>query len=241
MSETYYVYCHDCKKLIYKGDHDTAIKKSCGKHGITFGRLDYIHSSYPELNTSNWGHGVLTEVIGDVTNPQVSSENEVAIIPHCCNDRGVMGAGVALALKRKWPPVESYYHHALRELKNNGEELLGTLSSYLISDNVVGPNQENPRVQAIVFNMIGQHNTRDSYNPKPVKYWALAQAMMSIKTYCLNIKETWDWYPDWDATPVIHTPKFGSDLAGGDWNIILELIKEIWIENGIDVVVYEFG
>ena len=39
---------------------------------------------------------------------------------------------------------------------------------------------------------------------------------------------------------VIHTPKFGSELAGGCFDFILELIREIWLENGIDVVVYEF-
>ena len=39
---------------------------------------------------------------------------------------------------------------------------------------------------------------------------------------------------------VIHTCKFGSDLAGGNWEFILELIREIWLENGIHVVVYEY-
>lgn len=29
-------------------------------------------------------------------------------------------------------------------------------------------------------------------------------------------------------------------MAGGDWDFILELIREIWLENGIDVIVYEF-
>jgi hypothetical protein len=185
--------------------------------------------------------GILKVVKGDVTNPQVSSENEVAIIPHCCNDRGVMGAGVALALKNKWPSVEYYYQRSLAEIKGKGLEVLGTVSSFMVSDDIVGPNQENPRVQAIIYNMIGQHGTVSFDNPKPVKYWALAKAMLSIKTYCVNIRDSWDWYPDWDAVPVIHTPKFGSDLAGGDWEFILELIREIWLENGIDVVVYEFG
>ena len=42
--------------------------------------------------------GNLRIVEGDVTNPQRQSSNEIAFIPHCCNNLGVMGAGVALAL-----------------------------------------------------------------------------------------------------------------------------------------------
>ena len=47
--------------------------------------------------------GILTNVYGNVCEPQRTNSDEVAIIPHCCNDKGVMGAGVALALKKKWP------------------------------------------------------------------------------------------------------------------------------------------
>jgi len=165
-------------------------------------------------------NGKLINVVGDVTNPQYTGENEIAIIPHCCNDVRVMGAGVALALKRKWAGVEYYY------LK--GRMVLGDIS-------YVNPNTELNNI--MVVNMIGQHGCVSTDNTKPVKYWALAKAMLSIvKEVIPSIKEKTP-----DVTPVIHCPKFGSDLAGGNWDFILELIKEIWIENGIDVVVYEFG
>ena len=63
--------------------------------------------------------GTLRNVKGDVRNPQISAENEVAIIPHCCNNLGVMGAGVALALKNKWPEVFEIYKR-LEQLSPNG-------------------------------------------------------------------------------------------------------------------------
>ena len=186
-------------------------------------------------------NGTLKNVVGDVTNPQRTNDNEVVIIPHCCNDLGVMGAGVALALKKKWPLVYNNYIVALNELKAEKRSLLGSISCHIQDDGIVGPASENPRISTIIYNMIGQQGTVSADNPKPVKYWALAKAMLAIKNRCANIRETWDWYPGWKPVPVIHTPKFGSDLAGGDWNFILELIREIWLENGIDVVVYEFG
>ena len=40
-------------------------------------------------------------VRGNVCEPQKQFNNEFTIIPHCCNTLGVMGAGVALALKKK--------------------------------------------------------------------------------------------------------------------------------------------
>ena len=184
--------------------------------------------------------GKLKNIRGDVIQPQRSIKDEVVIIPHCCNDKGVMGKGVALALKNKWPQVYNNYVIALNELSQNRKTLLGTISCHMDSDGIAGPNEENPKIETIIYNMIGQQGTVSTNNPKPVKYWALAKAMLHIKTCCVNIRETWDWYPEWNPVPVIHTPKFGSDLAGGDWNFILELIREIWLENGIDVVVYEF-
>ncbi len=53
--------------------------------------------------------GQLRIVEGDVTNPQRTTENEIVVIVHCCNNHGVMGLGVALALKKKWPEVEEKY------------------------------------------------------------------------------------------------------------------------------------
>ena len=157
--------------------------------------------------------GSLITVKGDVTNPQSIYDNEIAIIPHCCNNLKVMGAGVALVLKNKWPGVEHKYFES--------ETTLGTVSFCLAEDDKI-----------VIANMIGQNGTVSLSNPKPVKYWALARAMIAVLQFCTDECK--------DDKPVIHTPKFGSDLAQGDWNFILELIREIWLENGIDVVVYEF-
>lgn len=162
-------------------------------------------------------NGTLKNVKGDVTNPQRSDEDEIVIIPHCCNTLGVMGAGVALALRNKWPEVYDIY--------NEFPLYLGDVSFAVVEET------EIEDIKTVVANMIGQYKTCSPDNPKPVKYFALAMAMKKVLEFTSTCGTT---------KFVIHCPKFGSDLAGGSWEFILELIREIWLEQGIDVVVYEF-
>ena len=42
---------------------------------------------------------------------------------------------------------------------------------------------------------------------------------------------------DQDHNVQIHAPKFGSGLAGGNWNFISCLIEDIW--DGIPVFIYD--
>ncbi len=165
--------------------------------------------------------GKLINVLGNVCEPQYGSTNEVAIIPHVCNDKGVMGAGVALALKKAFSGVEYYY------LKSK---------HFLGRNSWVNPNTETNDV--IVVNMVAQHNTVSADNPIPLKYKALIECMVGVRE---DVIRTLHMKPEYEGKePVIHCPKFGSDLAGGNWDFILELIREIWLEHCIDVVVYEF-
>lgn len=170
--------------------------------------------------------GTLKVVRGDVTNPQFTAPNEIAIIPHCCNTFGVMGAGVALALQKKWPLVYNVYIDMKKESSKGLENRLGENCYAKIDGNI------------IVVNMIGQKGVCSAAYPKPVKYWALMKCMGLIRTDIISLLHMNPMYADRKA--VIHTPKFGSDLAGGNWYFILDLIREQWLDCGMDVVVYEF-
>ncbi len=170
--------------------------------------------------------GKLTNVVGDVTNPQTQAPNEVPLIPHCCNNLGVMGAGVALALKKKWAGVYKDYQIGSKEL--------GFISYWIKFTDEIEVPKRKPIVG--VYNMIGQDGIVSKDNSKPVKYWALVDAMRKVRN---NIDSLSLAYPE--CKFVIHAPKFGSALANGNFDFILELIREIWLENGIDVVVYEYG
>ena len=164
--------------------------------------------------------GKLTVVKGDATEPQVSNPHEIAMVPHVCNDIGGWGKGFVMALSRKWSKPEDAYRSFCE--MNGKLPILGKVCYAKINNSLV------------IANMIGQKGTVSADNPIPIKYKALVNCMAEVVAYIEMIKS------QTVNTVVIHCCKFGSDLAKGDWNFILELIREIWLENGIDVVVYEF-
>ena len=166
--------------------------------------------------------GKLINVRGDATEPQRLSDNELAIIPHVCNDEGKWGAGFVLALSKKWESPKQDYQRCCRVSIENNIPSLGKTRFSKVDDST------------IVANMIAQRGIVSPKNPIPLKYRSLIRCMENVFSY-VELHKLESKNP-----VVIHCPKFGSDLAGGDFRFILELIREIWLENGIDVVVYEF-
>jgi hypothetical protein len=72
--------------------------------------------------------------------------------------------------------------------------------------------------------MIAQNGIKNPRNPRPLNYLALTKAMNNLSQYIhmntgfINKTENIE----------IHAPKFGSGLAGGNWNFISDLIEDIW-------------
>lgn len=153
-------------------------------------------------------------IVGDVREQPC---NGIKLIPHCCNNLGLMGAGVAKALYSKWPDVKTKYLEFCEYKKKNYNKVqLGSLSQVIVDDNT------------FVINMIGQDGVKvkeDEYgralnykNEIPVNYCAIIKCMNNIVTLFKNTENV-----------EIHCPKFGCDLAGGSWQVIEGLIKEIWL------------
>lgn len=148
-------------------------------------------------------------VNGDATQPIGEGKK---VIVHCCNDLGAWGAGFVLAISRRWKAPEQYYKSLIRSTES--KDRLGIVQYCTVENKLV------------VANMIGQHGIgRDESGLPPVRYDAIRKALKDINTYCIVH----------DAT--MHAPKFGSDLAGGDWNIIEQIIKE---EITVPVTIYNF-
>ncbi len=149
--------------------------------------------------------------VGDVRNhPRTKS---TVIIPHCCNDIPAMGSGVAKALYMKWPAVrESYMTMRQHEL--------GSVDCVDVSGDGT----------TLVYNMIGQHKVRVGFNDDgvaigpdgkpPIRYDKLSKAMLEI------VSEVKFEFPDGDVE--FHCPLFGCDLAGGEWNVVSEMINFHW-------------
>ena len=171
--------------------------------------------------------GTLRTVVGDVTDPQTTTPNEIVLIPHCCNDENIWGGGFVIALSKKWKEPEKNYRafcegKAPYLVRQKHIPILGRVCYAKIDEHLV------------IANMIGQKGIASVDNPIPIKYKALADCMTEVVGYIEMIKRQ-------TSNPVvIHCPKFGSLRAMGNFDFILELIREIWLENGINCVIYEF-
>ncbi len=168
-------------------------------------------------------NGTIKVVVGDATEPQKIDENEKVFIPHICNTIDVWGGGFVIALSKKWGYPEYLYHRTFQKFPDE-EKLSITCFAPIPQDKSI-----------TVCNMIAQDGIKTPDNPKPIKYTALIKCMKDVADHIKESKIKGN-----DVPHRIHCPKFGSLRAGGNWDFILELIDEIWLSAGIDVIVYEF-
>ncbi len=193
-------------------------------------------------------NGTLRTVKGDVRSPQFLVSNELAIIPHVANNLKAWGAGFVMALNQKDDNPMRCYQNMFenRTIPKDKKDMLGLVSFASFCSTVGWQELNGFRLydsknaifpsKMIVANMLAQDGYRGNSDFEvPLRYIALAKCMIKV---ALWIKKEADKYPD--KLFAIHAPKFGSELAGGNFDFILELIREIWIEEGINVTVYEF-
>lgn len=122
-------------------------------------------------------------------------------IVHGCNAKGVMGSGVALAVKKKYPG-------AFEDYRNNYEErklVLGYVYPWNFNSKLVIWN-------AITQNAFGMPGRNCSYD-------AIENCFKLIDD---SIKG--EWYES--VKKEIHIPFIGAGLGGGSWNIISRIIED---------------
>jgi len=142
----------------------------------------------------------ITYVTGNAVGALISGE--IDYLMHCCNNRKVMGSGIALEIKQKLPSAFLIYTRSSSDL--------GTISCY---DGVV--------------NMVAQ----DGYGKggKYINYGAFAKCLIDFEDRLCGRPK---------ADVKIGLPfKIGSDRAGGNWDIVLELIE--FILKDYDVYIYK--
>lgn len=128
------------------------------------------------------------------------------IIVHVCNDENKWGAGFVLALSRKWEAPE-------REYRALSKYRLGKVHLVAVEKDLH------------VANMIGQHGIgRDEEGFAPIRYSAIMKGLVTINNMAASMGAS------------LHCPRFGSDLAGGDWEVIERLIQEC---TTVPVTVYD--
>jgi hypothetical protein len=167
-----------------------------------------------EYNTHSFH--IIKNDIFDITNQLLKSKhNTTIVIPHVCNNVNAFGAGFADALSNRYPVVKANFH------VNGSQQLSKT--QFVIANSI-------NRNRLVVANMIAQNGIINSKNKRPLHYPSLVKCMYSVKQYINNISS------DQEFDAEIHAPKFGSGLAGGNWNFIADLIDDIW--SNIDTYIY---
>lgn len=116
-------------------------------------------------------------------------------IVHGCNAQGVMGSGVALAVKQKWPNVFANYE--------NCGMVLGCAYPVAVTESLV------------VWNAI----TQESYGAgRQVSYDAIETCFAGINERVVSSKLG-------KADRHIHIPLIGCDRGGGKWEIVRSIIE----------------
>lgn len=124
-------------------------------------------------------------------------------IVHGCNAQGVMGSGVALAVKRKFPGAyEDYRQH----FEDNDLEL-GNAYPYGASE------------QLIIWNAITQSSFGGGV--RQVSYDAIQTCFEEINS---TIKS--GFFSLEDIPNEVHIPMIGAARGGGNWEIIREIIEQ---------------
>lgn len=133
------------------------------------------------------------------------------IIPHVCNNVNAFGAGFAGAVAEQYPEVKDNFHMLGKNQK------LGTVQYVSVY------KDRNYGYELIFANMIAQNGLKSFNNKRPLSYLALGYCMNHVSGF-IRQKTSEDNTIKYE----IHCPKFGSGLAGGNWNFIQELIVDAW-------------
>lgn len=120
-------------------------------------------------------------------------------IIHGCNALGVMGGGIALQIRNKWPEVYDIYmkHHKEKGLH------LGAIIPCQVSEKL------------IVWNCITQETCGRNPDIRYVSYDAIDVCTTSFDEVAILVE---------DVPRVINFPLIGAGLANGNWGIIENII-----------------
>lgn len=124
------------------------------------------------------------------------------------NCQGVMGSGVALAIRNRWPEVFDEYYGMFEQYKKYPWQQLGQAQ-------IVECFPEN----VYVTNLFGQYDFGIS-GQRYTEYGSLLSAFEDLNT--------WLYQNDLRTEDIYIPYKLGCDRGGGDWNIVSQMIKDIF-------------
>lgn len=137
------------------------------------------------------------------------------LIIHGCNCQGVMGSGVALAVKNRFPKAYTEY------VKLHSEEGLS-----------LGFMQFVNCFDKLGSKWIGNAFTQENYGRSPNTQYCDYKAIRN----CLETVREFLFSQDHNSFAM---PKIGCGLGGGDWNIVLKIIEEVFESTNLTISIYD--
>ena len=163
-------------------------------------------------------------VVGNAIEP-IGDSNKLVV--HCCNALGFMGAGIAAAIRQKWPHVYKDYSKFCKKSEDYPSCLLGEVQFVKAEDGIV------------IANIIGQNDCGPTIigdvSIPPVDYRALEVGFAKIKK---SIIEGQRKSPDAKVV-TIHMPRIGCGLAGGEWGFIELILDSVFGNTNWEITVYD--
>lgn len=146
-------------------------------------------------------------------------------VPHVCNNADAFGAGFAAQVAEKYPSVKADYHMLGKKFLQNNMGYSQIIKVF-----------EEPKYRHKLYfvNMIAQNGFRSTFNPRPINYFGLVKAMNGLSNYII----TNTGFSNGSEKIEIHCPKFGSGLAGGNWDFISCLIEDVWAKYPVTIYNY---
>lgn len=129
-----------------------------------------------------------------------------SIIAQGCNAQGVMGSGVAKAIREKWPEVFPRYRVFIAEIRASGRNPLGCTNF---------ANVDPYGDDKMIVNMI----TQEFYGRDGKQYvdYDAVRKCMNLLNRRVGMFST--------SPHRVAMPKIGAGLGGGDWEIISLIIE----------------
>lgn len=159
-------------------------------------------------------------LVGDATAPVLPVGTDMCLILHVTNCNLGWGLGFVLALSRRWPvslldmSPEYVYRHGAPE-----SVTLGKIQVVQVEPSLC------------VVNMCAQSGYKHAGNPVPLDYRALIECMKLVLDHVRELESR-------GLSVTVAGPKFGSDLAGGDWQLIEKILDRVLVQSGVPVTIY---
>lgn len=139
------------------------------------------------------------------------SNGHVDYIAHQCNCFNSFGRGIALTIKNRFPLAYLTDQQTVRGDK-------GKLGTFTKADNI--------------YNVYGQYTY--GFKSQETVYEALEEGLRKVFSDILKD------HVELNRTPVLGIPLIGCGLAGGDWDVVKEILTDLLAEHkeAIKVAVY---